>query len=91
MADSPAIDTSQNDQVLPEKENHENGVKKTIDKERSINAVSVASRTKLAQLIQLASEAETEGLTNYKKVVDTVFDSVGQYIFFILSSLFYFQ
>ncbi|XP_068720916.1 lipopolysaccharide-responsive and beige-like anchor protein [Montipora capricornis] len=76
MADSPAIDTSQNDQVLPEKENHENGVRKTIDKERSINAVSVASRTKLAQLIQLASEAETEGLTNYKKVVDTVFDSL---------------
>ena len=84
MADSPAISSSQSEQVLPEKKNNENGDKRNHDRERSVNAASAAARVKLAQLIQLASEAQAEGETDYKTVVDTVFDSVGQYFLFVL-------
>ena len=80
MADSP-LTTSQNDGVLSERKNRQSGDRKNLDKERLANAASVTSRTKLAQLIQLASEAETECQTNYKKVVDTVFDSVRKYMY----------
>lgn len=86
MADSPGSSPtsgSQTEQVLPEKKNNESGDRKNYERERSLNAVSAAARTKLAQLIQLASEAEAEEQTDYKKVVDTVFDSVGKYIFYL--------
>lgn len=84
MADSPGSSPSirsQTEEVLPEKKNNENGDRKSHERERSLNAVSAAARTKLTQLIQLASEAEEQ--TDYKKVVDTVFDSVGKYIFYL--------
>lgn len=77
---SPSI-RSQTEQVLPQKKNNESGDRKGSEKERSLNAVSAAARTKLTHLIQLASEAEEQ--TDYKKVVDTVFDSVGKYIFYL--------
>ena len=83
MADSPAISDLQSEQILPERKNNESGERKNHDRERSLNSVSAAARTKLAQLIQLASEAEAGGQTDYKKVVDTVFDSVGQYFLFV--------
>ena len=83
MADSPATSSSQSEQVLPTKKNNENGDRKNHDRDRSLNTVSAAARTKLAHLIQLASEAQAEGETDYKKVVDTVFDSVGQYFLFV--------
>ena len=79
MADSPAISSSQSEQVLPEKKNNGSGDRKNHDRERSLSVVGTAARAKLAQLIQLASEAQAEGETDYKKVVDTVFDSVGHY------------
>ena len=102
MADSPAISSSQSEQVLPEKKNNGSGDRKNHDRERSISVVGSAARAKLAQLIQLASEAQAEGETDYKKVVDTVFDSVGHYflnlfpkysLYFTRSALyeFYFQ
>lgn len=81
MADSPAISSSQSEQVLPEKKNNGSGDRKNHDRERSVSVVGTAARAKLAQLIQLASEAQAEGKPNYKKVVDTVFDSVGHYFF----------
>ena len=81
MADSSPASSSQSEQVLTEIKNNESGDRKNHERKRSLNAVSAAARTKLAQLIQLASEAEAEGQTDYKKVVDTVFDSVGQYFF----------
>ena len=81
MADSPAISSLQSEQISPEKKNNESGDRKNHDRERSLNSVSAAARTKLAQLIQLASQAETDGQTDYKTVVDTVFDSVGQNFF----------
>ena len=102
MADSPAISSSQSEQVLPEKKNNGSGDRKNHGRERSISVVGTAARAKLAQLIQLASEAQAEGETDYKKVVDTVFDSVGHYflnlfpkysLYFTRSALyaFYFQ
>ena len=80
MADSPVTNTSQSHEVSSEQTSNDSIERRSVDRERPINAASVASRTRLAQLIQLASEAETESQTNYKKVVDTAFDSVGQYI-----------
>ena len=79
MADSPAISSSQSEQVLPEKKNNGSGDRKNHDRERSVSVVGTAARAKLAQLIQLASEAQAESETDYKKVVDTVFDSVRHY------------
>lgn len=79
MADSPGeppSSVSQTEQVLAQKKNNESRDRKSNERERSLNAVSAAARTKLSQLIQLASEAEEQ--TDYKKVVDTVFDSVGR-------------
>ena len=79
MADSPGETPSsipQPEQVLPQKKNNESRERKSNERERSLSVVSVAARTKLSQLIQLASEAEEQ--TDYKKVVDTVFDSVGR-------------
>lgn len=80
MADSPGEPPStsipQPEQVLAQKKNNESKDRKSNERERSLNAVSAAARTKLSQLIQLASEAEEQ--TDYKKVVDTVFDSVGR-------------
>lgn len=72
---------SQTEQVFSQKKNNESGDRKSYERERSLNAVSAAARTKLTQLIQLASEAEEQ--TDYKKVVDTVFDSVGKYSFYL--------
>lgn len=83
MADSSPASSSQSEQVLTEIKNNESGDRKNHERKRSLNVVSAAARTKLAQLIQLASEAEAEGQTDYKKVVDTVFDSVGQYFLFL--------
>ena len=81
MADSPGdppspSSISQPEQALAQKKNNESRDRKSNERERSLNAVSAAARTKLSQLIQLASEAEEK--TDYKKVVDTVFDSVGR-------------
>jgi len=79
MADSPGeppSSVSQTEQVLAQKKNNESRDRKSNERERSLSAVSAAARTKLSQLIQLASEAEEQ--TDYKKVVDTVFDSVGR-------------
>lgn len=83
MADSPAINGLQSEQILPERKNNESGDRNNHDREKSLNSVSAAARTKLAQLIQLASEAEADSQTDYKRVVDTVFDSVGQYFLFV--------
>lgn len=102
MADLPAISSSQSEQALPEKKNNGSGDRKNHDRERSVSVVGTAARAKLAQLIQLASEAQAEGETDYKKVVDTVFDSVRHYflnlfpkysLYFTRSALyeFYFQ
>ena len=79
MADSPGAppsSISQTEQVLLQKKNNESRDRKSNERERSLSTVSAAARTKLSQLIQLASEAEEQ--TDYKKVVDTVFDSVGR-------------
>lgn len=79
MADSPGeppSSVSQTEQVLAQKKNNESRDRKSNERERSLNAVSAAARTKFSHLIQLASEAEEQ--TDYKKVVDTVFDSVGR-------------
>lgn len=79
MADSPGelpSSSSQPEQVFAQKKNNESRNRKSNERERSLSAVSAAARTKLSQLIQLASEAEEQ--TDYKKVVDTVFDSVGR-------------
>ena len=66
-ADSNSVSTRKN----------EGRVEKTnLARQRSYSTVSLAARSKLAGLIHLATEAETEGKTDYKKVADTVFDSV---------------
>lgn len=92
MADSPAINSTQSEQVFPEKKNNENGDIKDHDRKQSINSVSSVARTKLTQLIQLATEVEAEGQTNYKKVVDTVFDSVRLFFSLCMKILvFYFN
>lgn len=82
MADSPGLSPtsrSETDQVLLQKKNNESGERKNYEIDRSLNAVSTAARTKLSQLIDLATQAEEQ--TDYKRVVDTVFDSVRKYIF----------
>lgn len=84
MADSPGpspTNRSQTDQILPQEKNNESGDRKNYERERSLNAVSAAARTRLSQLIHLATQAEEQ--TDYKKVVDTVFDSVRKYIFYL--------
>lgn len=48
-----------------------------LDRQRSFSTASLVARTKLASLIQIASEAESDGKTDHKKVADKVFDSVG--------------
>lgn len=58
-----------------EKNGH--GQENIIERQRSLSAASVSARAKLTLLIQLASEAEAEGKAGYKKVADTVFDSVS--------------
>nr|XP_058950691.1 neurobeachin-like [Pocillopora verrucosa] len=77
MADSPGLSPtsrSETDQVLLQKKNNESGERKNYERDRSLNAVSTAARTKLSQLIDLATQAEEQ--TDYKRVVDTVFDSL---------------
>lgn len=88
MADSPVTNTTRSHDVSSEQTSNESIERKSVDRERRISAASVASRTRLAQLIRLASEAETESQTNYKKVVDTVFDSVGQYLCVLIKVFF---
>lgn len=48
-----------------------------LDRQRSFSTASLVARTRLASLIQIASEAESDGKTDHKKVADKVFDSVG--------------
>ena len=80
MADSEEECSSQNittntsvstrkDEGRPEKTN--------LARHRSYSTVSLAARSKLAGLIHLATGAETE--TDFKKVADTVFDSVCKF------------
>lgn len=52
--------------------------KSNLDRCRSYSTVSLAARSKLASLIHIATEAETE--TDFKKVADTVFDSVCKFV-----------
>lgn len=72
IIDNTSVSTRK-DEGCPEKTN--------LARFRSYSTVSLAARSKLASLIHLATEAETE--TDFKKVADTVFDSVCKFCGFL--------
>ena len=79
MADAAALTVDDANDQETETKNNEPSQKSSLERQQLPSAASVAARTKLASLIELAKEAEAEGKAGYKKVADTIFDSVGDH------------